>query len=163
MIPSVLWNTLYPRIDGENPTKCEDFYALQQYLKNWSCAPRLQSVPSVMDDFYDQCYEMEANPWKIRKVSVFLKNGEPGVDLETEETSVKIRVGLGGDWIANDHFIPMPRENDRLNMMFHQEKIKHWISGGWASDYCFVFQVRSNDWMDYHTFYCRFNGESNYF
>ena len=53
----------------------------------------------------------------------------------------------------------MPMENERLNMMFHTGPVRHWVSGGWASDFCFIFQVRSTDWMDYNTFYCRFNGQ----
>ena len=47
-----------------------------------------------------------------------------------------------------------PTEPDLWN-----HKAVYRVSGGWASDFCFVFQVRASDWMDYHTFYCRFNGD----
>ena len=88
-----------------------------------------------------------------------LREGQPHMSLETDQESCTLQVGLHGDWIANDAFLSMPRENERLNMMFHTGPVRHWVSGGWASDFCFIFQVRSTDWMDYNTFYCRFNGQ----
>lgn len=159
LIPSILWDTLYPALENQAVKEEKEAEELKQYLAAWSCAPRLRSGPEMIDDYYNCCYELEENPWKIRKLTVSVQAGRPKVKLEADQASCVVSVGLGGEWIANDTFIPMPRENERQNQLFHQNPIRHFVSGGWASDFCFVFQVRSNDWVDYHTFYCRFHGE----
>lgn len=158
LIPTALWNTLYPALQAEAVAPTEDAVRLERYFSNWSCAPKLLSQPNFLDDYYDCTYTLEENPWRLRRLSLSLLNGQPIMALSTDRESCVLNVGLEGAWTPNEAFLPMPRENDRLNMMFHAGPVIHWASGGWASDFCFVFQVRSTDWMDYHTFYCRFNG-----
>lgn len=159
LIPTILWGTLYPAIDSCMNNVEDSSKELEQYLGKWSCAPKVNAMPDFIDDYYDQCYQLEDNLWKIQKVTVSLEEGCPVVRLEAEKSSCELSVGLDGEWLPNDAFIPMPRENDRLNQKFHSGPLTHYVSGGWASAFCFVFQVRSSDWMDYHTFYCRFHGE----
>lgn len=62
---------------------------------------------------------LEENPWHLRTLSLSLREGQPHISLETDQESCTLQVGLHGDWIANDAFLSMPRENERLNMMFH--------------------------------------------
>ena len=159
LIPTTLWNTLYPAIQSQAVEENEDAARLTAYLSSWSCAPKLLPQPGFLDDYYDCLYTLEDNPWNLRKLRVSLKDGHPSVELNTNQEYCVLCVGLNGEWIANDTFLPMPRENGRLNEIFRAGPVKHWISGGWASDFCFVFQVRSTDWMDYNTFYCRFHGQ----
>ena len=159
LIPTILWNTLYPAICEGPVCEKDETAQLAGYLSAWSCAPKLQTMPGVLDDYYGCLYHLEENPWGISDLTVFLEDGCPRVSIQTDKEACTLQVGLGGDWIANNAFIEMPKENDRLNMMFQNGPAKHFVSGGWASDFCFVFQVRSTDWMDYHTFYCRFNGD----
>ena len=159
LIPAVLWDTLYSAIQPQAVPDHGESARLKSYLSHWSCAPRTAAQPSFLDDYYDCVYVLEENPWHLRPLSLSLREGQPHISLETDQESCTLQVGLHGDWIANDAFLSMPMENERLNMMFHTGPVRHWVSGGWASDFCFIFQVRSTDWMDYNTFYCRFNGQ----
>lgn len=159
LIPAVLWDTLYSAIQPQAVPDHGESARLKSYLSHWSCAPRTAAQPSFLDDYYGCVYVLEENPWHLRTLSLSLREGQPHISLETDQESCTLQVGLHGDWIANDAFLSMPRENERLNMMFHTGPVRHWVSGGWASDFCFIFQVRSTDWMDYNTFYCRFNGQ----
>ena len=159
LIPAVLWDTLYSAIQPQAVPDHGESARLKSYLSHWSCAPRTAAQPSFLDDYYGCVYVLEENPWHLRTLSLSLREGQPHISLETDQESCTLQVGLHGDWIANDAFLSMPMENERLNMMFHTGPVRHWVSGGWASDFCFIFQVRSTDWMDYNTFYCRFNGQ----
>lgn len=158
LIPTTLWNTLYPAIQSEPLEGGEDAKHLEEYLSNWSCAPKVAPKPNFLDDYYGATYILDENLWHLRSLSVQLEGGAPQVALETDQAHYLVQVGLNGEWIVNDSFPPMPKENDRLNMLFGTGPARFRVSGGWASDFCFVFQVRSTDWMDYNTFYCRFNG-----
>ncbi len=163
LIPAILWDTLYPAI-GEPPetdVDCGegDAEKLEQYLAAWSCAPRLKARPVFMDDFYGSQYELGENPWGIKGLALCLENGMPRIYLWAGDREYAVDCGLNGEWAANREFPPMPAENERLNRIFGVKKAEYYVSGGWASDFCFVFQVRASDWMDYHTFYCRFNGQ----
>ena len=158
LIPTTLWNTLYPAIQSKPLEGGEDAKHLEEYLSNWSCAPKVAPKPNFLDDYYGVTYILDENLWHLRSLSVQLEGGAPQVALETDQAHYLVQVGLNGEWIVNDSFPPMPKENDRLNMLFGTGPARFLVSGGWASDFCFVFQVRSTDWMDYNTFYCRFNG-----
>lgn len=162
LIPTILWNTLYPEIgeppESENSFDRQEAKQLEQYLNSWSCAPRLYTQPAFLDDFYGARYRLEENPWKLESLSVCLENGMPRIYLGAGGREYSLDCGLEGEWAVNREFPPMPRENERHNRIFGVEKAEYAVSGGWASDFCFVFQVRASDWMDYHTFYCRFHG-----
>ncbi len=162
LIPSVLWSTLYPALQ-ETPEPGERAWQeereLQAYLENWSCAPALSPKPSYLDDFYGRRYRLEENPWGLEAIGVSLEEGVPKVQLAAGGKEYPLSCGLDGEWVENPAFPPLPRSNDRLNQIFGVTRPVYRISGGWASDFCFVFQVRPTDWMDYHTFYCRFHGE----
>ncbi len=161
LIPTTLWNTLYPEIQEEGGMEdAEAEQELREYLKKWSCAPRLSAYPSYLDDYYGRTYALEENVWGLEKLSVSLEDGTPQVFLQAGGRGYRILCGLAGEWTENPEFPPMPRANDRLNQIFGIDRPVYRVSGGWASDFCFVFQVRATDWMDYHTFYCRFNGAS---
>ncbi len=175
LIPRILWETMYPAIaeaDAE-AASCEGYQALNEYLQAWSCSPHLAGHPYQRDGYYDCQYKLEENPYGIKALSLHWENEKnemqktneanenlPEITLIAENgTACTVRCGLRGEWEENEAFPPMPRENDRLNQIFGITKPVYRVSGGWASDFCFVFQVRASDWMDYHTFYCRFNGD----
>lgn len=162
LIPTIFWNTLFPKIQNgpleETPRTKQQAKQLSGYLEDWSCAPELLSCPSFLDDYYGRTYRLEENPWNLTSLSVSLRDGAPQIDLEDGDRHYAVACGLNGEWAENPSFPPMPKENDRLNQIFGIEKPLYLVSGGWASDFCFVFQVRATDWMDYHTFYCRFHG-----
>lgn len=160
LIPTTLWSTLYPAIQPHPVPENGDHALLQQYLAEWSCAPHAMPAPGYMDDYYGCTYVLEDNPWHLHTLCVNFAAGLPEVVLTaTTGEQCHLQVGLNGQWEANDAFISMPKENDRLNMIFSPAPVRHLVSGGWLSDFCFVFQVRSTNWMDYNTFYCRFNGQ----
>lgn len=181
LIPSILWNSLYPAIE-EMPEGAEQLAgglegapekgrcqadspnqeqaALQAYLERWTCAPAWLPQPSYLDNFYARTYRLEENPWGLETVRVSLEEGAPRVELTAGGAAYSITCGLEGEWVENPAFPPLTRANERLNQIFGVERPVYRVSGGWASDFCFAFQVRATDWMDYHTFYCRFNGDS---
>lgn len=158
LIPTVLWATLYPAMTDGTVEEREDGVRLTQYLDRWSCAPKLFPQPSFLDDYYGHRYLLEDSPWGLRQLTLFLRDGAPGVTMETAQECCTLRVGTQGEWERNETFLSMPMENERLDRNFQTGPVSHWVSGGWASDFCFVFQVRSTHRMDPITFYCRFNG-----
>ena len=160
LIPSVLWKTLYPALDQRTEDLERDQRDLECYLQTWNCAPRLSPRPIYIDDYYGEPYFLEPNPWRLTELSLIWEGDGVRIGLGTEEKDYILRCGLDGQWLDNQAFPPMPRENDRLNEIFGIQTPVYRVSGGWLSDFCFVFQVRANNWMDYHTFYCRFNGDS---
>ena len=161
-----------PEVDSE-AAFCEGYQALNEYLQAWSCSPHLAGHPYQRDGYYDCQYTLEENPYGIKALSLHWENEKnelqktneandnlPEITLTAENgTACTVRCGLRDEWEENEAFPPMPRENDRLNQIFGITKPVYRVSGGWASDFCFVFQVRASDWMDYYTFYCRFNGD----
>lgn len=163
LIPAILWSTLYPEIgepsERDKERGLSDAKQLEQYLEVWSCAPRLLAQPAFLDDFYGSRYRLKENPWGIDSLALCLENGMPKIYLGAGAREYAVDCGLNGEWTANREFPPMPLENERQNRIFGVEKAEYFVSGGWASDFCFVFQVRASDWMDYHTFYCRFHGQ----
>lgn len=163
LIPAVFWNTLYPQLQDGPLAETEETKRygdlLKEHLEGWSCAPELSPYPSFLDDYYERTYRLEENPWHLTTLSVSLRDGRPQIGLGDETRRYMVICGLNGEWEKNLDFPPMPKENERLNQIFGIESPAYWVSGGWASDFCFVFQVRATDWMDYHTFYCRFHGK----
>ncbi|MBR6207890.1 MAG: beta-lactamase family protein [Oscillospiraceae bacterium] len=163
LIPAILWNTLYPAILP--PSQAAEAQAqngeqeLRWYLERWNCAPVLAASPDYRDDYYGAWFDLEENPWGLTGLSLSADSDQPEIRLCAKSGRYTVRCGLNGEWIENDAFPPMPRENDRLNQIFGIDCPKYRVTGGWSSDFCFTFQVRATDWMDYHTFYCRFNGE----
>lgn len=160
LIPSTLWRTLYPALDQLSEDPEGDLRKLENYLDSWNCAPRLSPQPAFFDDYYGCTYRLDPNLWGLTELSLACEESGVRIVLGTGERKYPLSCGLGGLWLDNQTFPPMPRENDRLNEIFGVETPVYRISGGWLSDFCFVFQVRASNWMDYQTFYCRFNGDS---
>lgn len=163
LIPTVLWETLYADIKDQDSKSLkadpEGEAALAEYLAKWNCAPKLAVMPHMMDDYYGRFYEMDENPYGIRKVRLLLTDGRPSLEMICRDRNYQLNIGTGGSWEENDAFLDLPRENERLNIIFGIDRPVYRVSGGWTSDFCFVFQVRQTNWMDWWTWYLRFNGD----
>lgn len=160
LIPEILWNTLYADINREIYSSDDEKRALEKYLSKWSCAPVLAQQPSYLDDYYNRIFKMEDNIYGLEKLAVTLKDGQPAVDLVMHGRQYHLTVGLNGEWAIQTDGPAMPKENERHNEIFGVGQSEFLVSGGWATDFCFVFQIRARNWMDYQTYYFRFNGDS---
>ena len=163
LLPQIFWRTLYPLIGGFHPlaedqTVTTDQEELARRMAAGSCAPAcLASPPTFYDTWYDRDYQLEDNPYHLERLSVSAGKGLPQIRLTAAGRTYAFCVGLDGQWQENAEFPPLPRENARLNEVFGVKQNVWFISGGWLSDFCFIFQVREKGWMDYTTFYCRFS------
>lgn len=163
LIPTILWETLYPALmDGpmqDTQETRKNQLLLEQRLAHWSCAPKLAGGVLYRDDYFGREYTLEENSFGLQSACITVQEGRATVLLSTKSQKCTLHCGLNGAWVDNATFIPMPRENERLNEIFRIHDPIYRASGGWPSDFCFVLQVRATDWMDYHTLYFRFHGE----